>query len=132
MFKAPVPAKLPHLHSLLANIGLPDDKVARFLGVSPNSVRHWRKLGQAPRPVMLALFWESAWGRSAANCDAVNWGRLQFQENVMLKRKLASLQRKIERLEKALAERDQAANSPFFEVNHTGFRGGSTPERIES
>ena len=117
MFKAPAPAKLPHLHTILDNIGLPDNQVAHFLGVSPNSVKRWRKLGQAPRPVMLALFWESAWGRSTANCDAVNWGRLQFQENVMLKRKLASLQRKIERLEAALAESDQAANSPFYEAH---------------
>ena len=117
MFKAPAPAKLPHLHTILDNIGLPDNQVAHFLGVSPNSVRRWRKLGQAPRPVMLALFWESTWGQSAANCDAVNWGRLQFQENVMLKRKLASLQRKIERLETALAESDQAANSPLYEAH---------------
>ena len=117
MLKAPVPAKLPHLHSLLANIRAPDHKIASLLGVYPNSVKRWRKLVQAPRPVMLALFWESTWGQSAANCDAVNWGRLQFQENVMLKRKLASLQRKIERLEAALAENDQAANSPFFEVS---------------
>ena len=117
MFRAPRPAQLPHLHSLLDNIGRNDADLAKFLNISPSTIQKYRRKGQAPRVVMLALFWESTWGQSTANCDAVNWGRLQFQENVMLKRKLASLQRKIERLEKALAESDQAANSPFFEVS---------------
>ena len=116
MFRAPSSAQLPHLLTLLDNIGRSDADLAKLLDISPSTIQKYRRKGQAPRVVMLALFWESAWGRSAANCDAVNWGRLQFQENVMLKRKLASLQRKIERLEKALAESDQAANSPFFEV----------------
>ena len=65
---------------------------------------------------MLSLFWESTWGQSAANCDAVNWGRLQFQENAMLKRQITKLQRQILELEKALAEADKAANSPIFDV----------------
>lgn len=116
MFRAPSSAQLPHLLTLLDNIGRSDADLAKLLDISPSTIQKYRRKGQAPRVVMLALFWESTWGQSAANCDAVNWGRLQFQENVMLKRKLASLQRKIERLEKALAESDQAANSPFFEV----------------
>ena len=74
--KAPVPAKLPHLHTILDNLGLPDKQVARFLDVSPSTVKRWRIAGQAPRPVMLALFWETDWGRSAVACDAVNWGRM--------------------------------------------------------
>ena len=108
---------VPHLLTLLDNIGRSDADLAKLLDISPSTIQKYRRKGQAPRVVMLALFWESTWGQSTANCDAVNWGRLQFQENVMLKRKLASLQRKIERLEKALAESDQAANSPFFEVS---------------
>lgn len=117
MFRAPSSAQLPHLLTLLDNIGRSDADLAKLLDISPSTIQKYLRKGQAPRVVMLALFWESTWGQSAANCDAVNWGRLQFQENVMLKRKLASLQRKIERLEAALAENDQAANSPFFEVS---------------
>ena len=116
MFKAPAPAKLPHLHTILNDIGLPDKQVAHFLDVTPKTVDRWRKAGQAPRPVMLALFWESTWGQSAANCDAVNWGRLQFQENAMLKRQNAKLKQQMLELEKALASVDQAANSPVFEI----------------
>jgi len=116
MFKAPAPAKLPHLHTILDNIGLPDNQVAHFLGVSPNSVKRWRKLGQAPRPVMLALFWESSWGRSAASCDADNFGKLQFMRAKMLELKVSELQRKVAQLETALAQMDTAANSPIFDV----------------
>ena len=116
MFRAPRPAQLPHLHSLLDNIGRNDADLAKFLYISPRTLGSYRSKGQAPRVVMLSLFWESTWGQSAANCDAVNWGRLQFQENAMLKRQIAKLQRQILELEKALAEVDKAANSPIFDV----------------
>jgi hypothetical protein len=116
MFRAPRPAQLPHLHSLLDNIGRNDADLAKFLDISPRTLGSYRSKGQAPRVVMLALFWESAWGQSAANCDAVNWGRLQFQENMMLKRQNARLQHKLLELEKALAQVDKAANSPIFEM----------------
>lgn len=116
MFKAPVPAKLPHLHTILDNIGLSDKQVAHFLGVSPNSLNRWRRAGQAPQPVMLALFWETSWGRSAADCEADQFAKLQYMRAVMLERKVAELQRKLEKLEKALAKVDTAANSPMFDV----------------
>ncbi len=101
---------------MLDNIGRNDADLAKFLDISPRTLGNYRSKGQAPRVVMLALFWESAWGQSAANCDAVNWGRLQFQENAMLKRQIAKLQRQILELEKAVAEVDKAANSPIFDV----------------
>ena len=107
---------VPHLLTLLDNIGRSDADLAKLLDISPSTIQKYRRKGQAPRVVMLALFRESTWGQSAANCDAVNWGRLQFQENAMLKRQIAKLQRQILELEKALAEMDKAANSPIFDV----------------
>ena len=101
---------------MLDKIGRNDADLAKFLDISPRTLGNYRSKGQAPRVVMLALFWESTWGQSAANCDAVNWGRLQFQENAMLKRQIAKQQRQILELEKALAEVDKAANSPIFDV----------------
>ena len=101
---------------MLDNIGRNDADLAKFLDISPRTLGNYRSKGQAPRVVMLALFWESTWGQSAANCDAVNWGRLQFQENAMLKRQIAKQQRQILELEKALAEVDKTANSPIFDV----------------
>lgn len=115
--KAPVPAKLPHLHTILDNLGLPDKQVAHFLGVSPSSVKRWREAGQAPRPVMLALYWETDWGRSAVACDAVNWGRMLHMQNMSLQSQVKTLKKRIAKLEKALAAVDTAANSPIFEVS---------------
>lgn len=116
MFKAPVPAKLPHLQSILDNIGLSDQQIAFFVSVSPSSIKRWRKLGQAPRAVMLALFWETSWGRSASYSEADHYAKLQFMHAKMLERKVAELERKLEKLEKTLATVDTAANSPIFEV----------------
>ncbi|WP_284335839.1 hypothetical protein [Comamonas sp. NoAH] len=101
---------------MLDNIASSDAQIAKFLEISPQTLRKYRLKGQAPRLVMLALFWETVWGQSAANCDAVNWGRLQFQENQMLKRQNLKLKQRMHSLEKALAEVDQAANGPFYDV----------------
>ena len=101
---------------MLDNIASSDAEIAKFLEITPQTLRKYRKKGQAPRLVMLALFWKTVWGQSAANCDAVNWGRLQYQENVMLKRKVERLERKLAELEQAFTEIDRAANSPIFEI----------------
>lgn len=115
MFKAPTHAKLPHLHTILDNIGLSDNQVAHFLGVCPNSVKRWRKLGQAPRAVMLALFWETSWGRSAADCEADQFAKLQFMRAKMLERKVAELEATVSKLQAQLdKETSGAANSPWF------------------
>lgn len=114
--KAPVPAKLPHLHTILDNLGLPDKQVAHFLGVSTSTVKRWREAGQAPRPVILALYWETDWGRSAVACDAVNWGRMLHMQNMALQSQVKTLKQRIAKLEKALADVDKAANMPFYEA----------------
>lgn len=117
MFKAPVPAKLPHLLTILEDLGLPDKQVALFLDVTPKTVDRWRKSGQAPRPVMLALFWESRWGQSATYCEAVNYGRMQYMQCVSLKLQIKRMQVQLDKLEGLLAESSYSpANAPFFDV----------------
>ena len=117
MFRAPRPAQLPHLHSLLDNIGRNDADLAKFLYISPRTLGSYRSKGQAPRVVMLALFWETVWGQSAANCHAVNNARLNFTKNVMLQRQIQQMQKQIDRLQTELDKSATgAANSPVFEV----------------
>lgn len=53
--KAPVPAKLPHLQTIIQNLGQPVDALAKFLDISPQTMRRYIREGQAPRPVMLAM-----------------------------------------------------------------------------
>lgn len=117
MFQAPRPAQIPHLQTMLDNIGRNDADLAKFLNISASTLRKYRLKGQAPRSVMLALFWETVWGQSAANCHAVNNARLNFTKNVMLQRQILQMQKQIDRLQ---AELDKsatgAANSPVFEA----------------
>ncbi|WP_455553327.1 hypothetical protein [Comamonas kerstersii] len=114
--KAPVPAKLPHLHTIIQNLGQPVDALAKFLDISPQTMRRYIREGQAPRPVMLALYWETDWGRSAVACDAVNWGRMLHMQNMALQSQVKTLKQRIAKLEKALADVDKAANMPFYEA----------------
>lgn len=113
--KAPVPAKLPQLHTIIQNLGQPVDALAKFLDISPQTMRRYIREGQAPRPVMLALYWETDWGRSAVACDAVNWGRMQYMQNVMLQRQVTELRAEVERLRSILEKQTAgAANAPFY------------------
>lgn len=98
MFRAP--RQLPTLDAMLADIGRPGaDVLGRALGVSARTVRRWVADGQAPRPVMLALFWETSFGRSQLHADAHNaamWARAQVaglqRENAALVRRVAYLE----------------------------------------
>lgn len=65
---------------------------------------------------MLALYWETDWGRSAVACDAVNWGRMLHMQNMALQSQVKTLKQRIAKLEKALADVDKAANMPFYET----------------
>ena len=55
-------------------------------GLAPRTVLRWLRSGQASRPVMLALFWESRRGRSAANGEAANHGAVHFRHALSLQR----------------------------------------------
>lgn len=128
MFKAPVPAKLPHLQTMLQDISQPRKKLANFLDISETTLRNYEKSGSAPRPVMLALFWESSWGQSAAACEATNYGRLMYMQNVSLQRTVKDLNHQIQQLQSLLdLHTNGAANSVFFHVNPT--RSAVSPSR---
>lgn len=116
MFRAPRPAHLPHLHSIANDIGQPVQVLAKLLNVHPQTVSRYIKAGQAPRPVMLALFWETSWGRSQTDTEMLNSRRMLYTENQILKRRITKLEKTIERLEKELAYHATAANSPIFDA----------------
>lgn len=115
MFKAPRPAQLPHLHSIIDNIGQPLPRLASFLDLSAPTLKRYEQAGQAPRPVMLALFWETTWGRSAAYCEADNTARLHYMRAMMLERKVRDLEATIAHLLGQLDKHTNgAANSAWF------------------
>lgn len=117
MFRAPSQAGLPPLSYLLADIPATTGEIARHLGIPFDQMASYHAMDQAPRIVMLALFWESRWGRSAADCEAVNWAAHSHREAQTLKRENAALRRQIESLELQLSEgTGTAANAPFYAI----------------
>lgn len=117
MFRAPSHANLPHLHTLLNDIHGDIDQIARHLGISASTLRKYRAQGQAPRSVMLALFWESTWGRRTADAVAFNHATAHAALAESLKRQNKRLMEQIEKLESELAQTEgHAANAPIFRV----------------
>lgn len=122
MFRSPSPAGLPHLHTMLDDIPATPDKIAALLGIKPATLAVYRRTGQAPQPVMLALFWETKFGMSAADCEARRHSDTYRDQAKSLERKNAILLMQIKLLEDELARMAQeshavgAANGPIFRV----------------
>lgn len=117
MFLAPTAAHVPPFSFLVDDLPATPAQVARHLGVSVRTMQRWLAANQAPRAVMLALFFESRWGRSAVNVHAENGARVAYGLAGSLERENAMLRARIARLE--LLGDYGAANAPMF----TGPRG---------
>lgn len=100
MFSAPPPARMPAFSFLVGDMPGTPAQVARFLGVSHRTLQRWSAAGHAPRAVMLALYWESRWGRSAMDAGLVNDARVYAGLAGALERENATLRARIARLER--------------------------------
>lgn len=68
-----LPGVLPPLSVLLADIGGPSaEALAGAMRVSASTARRWLREDDAPHSVLLALFWVTRWGMSAADANAFN------------------------------------------------------------
>ena len=114
-FRAPRYAHLPHLHTILDSIGN-DRAVARKLGLSESTIRKYRKAGQAPKPVMYALFWETPWGRETADINVINEARQFYARAMVLESQLKRMKKQVEVLEAELQGYQAAANTSFYEI----------------
>lgn len=112
MFQAPSAAGLPHLSTLLDSIPGTPKQLARHLGISARTLARYRRAGQAPRAIMLALFWESPWGCSYAHTAAFNDARIHAALSASLRAELDRLRGQLARL---LADYHaaRAANDPL-------------------
>lgn len=113
MFLAPTAAGLPPFSYLLDDLPAAPRAVARHLGVSWRTMQRWIKDDQAPRAAMLALFYESRWGRSAVDAAAVNDARQANALAGALERECAMLRARIARLERLGGY--GSANAPIFD-----------------
>lgn len=110
MFLAP--RQLPPLSFMLDDMGVSDAALCRHLDVNERTLRRWRADDQAPRPVALALFYETRWGRSAVNTRAENDARMFAGLARCYERQNATLMTRVTRLE-TIGEFG-AANAPSF------------------
>ena len=120
MFRAPTRAGLPPFDFMLDDIPASPQEIARHLEVSTRTLQTYSRTG-APRAVALALFWETRWGRSAADTEAANWGSLHYRGHMIAQRELERMGGHIERLEAELTRAytqgaDMAANAPVWRV----------------
>lgn len=118
MFQAPSMAGLPSLKTMLDDIPAPPEKIARHLGISLKTLQRYIKAEGAPRAVMLALFWETRWGRQWASVNADYWATVNAGMARALERKNNELRKQIGQLERELAYAGgaTAANLPIWQV----------------
>lgn len=114
MFLAP--RQLPPFSLMLDDIGCTDAALCKHLAVNERTLRRWRAADDVPRPVALALFYETRWGRSAVNCRAENDARMFAGLARCYERQNATLMTRVARLE-TIGEFG-AANSPTFTEAH--------------
>jgi hypothetical protein len=114
------PLQFPCFDVMLADLPNTKKQISKHLGVTESTLAKYAKTGNAPRAVLVALFWETRWGRSTADTEAANWGALYFRESKILKREIERMAGVIFALEKEngdLALRGPgAANSPIWAV----------------
>lgn len=103
------PRSLPSFNQILPHIGDPHPRrLAKYLGVSERTVYHWKKTDKAPKPVLLALFWESSYGKQTIDCELFNSMQAHKMLSESLKRNVANLEARVRYLEK---------NGPFGSAN---------------
>lgn len=87
-------------------------RVHKYLGISERTVWRWLAAGRAPRAAVLALFWESRWGRSQIFTDQVNEIRLLYRQVCILQEQYQKAKDIITGLR---AMHAGSANEPLFE-----------------
>ena len=113
MFRSP--RHLPSLSTMLDDLPANRVQIARHLGITTRTLARYIAADQAPYAIMLALFWETRWGRSAADCEAATFGTLHKQLSDARERQIDALRRQIALLEGELARNgDKAANGPVW------------------
>jgi predicted DNA-binding transcriptional regulator AlpA len=112
-----LPRQLPRLAEMLADIGNPAPRdVAKALGYSERTVRAWLRSDDAPRAVMLAVFWLTRWGMSSVDAEAYNLIQLHAGRAQCERQRADELENAVDVLEQSGSF--GAANSPIMLAAH--------------
>lgn len=116
------PRHLPQLLTMLDNIPASEKEIAKHLGLSLTTLKKYRRNEQAPRPVMLALFWLTSWGIGAIDAELVNRERFARQALEFSRLEVLALRDQVRLLEAERGRYAVAANTPAFgSVGSVGF-----------
>ena len=116
MFKAPTDSKMPSWEMMRDNLGASIPALAKHLGLAPSTVWRYNKVRHAPRVILLALFFETCWGRSLIATESENELRIMRSMVRCLKDENCILHKQIALLERHLSQIEIVANSPVFEA----------------
>ena len=120
-----IPRVTPPLSVMVADIGGPHaSALSRALGVSERTVYRWQATDDAPRPVLLSLYWLTQWGLSALDGHLVDTARLYCAYTAALRDENRALVAELDRVS-AIAHWG-SANDP---TRHTrsSWRGVDVP-----
>ena len=104
---------------MLDDIAKPDKEVARWLGISVETLRRYKRNEQAPRAVMHALFFQTKWGLGQFDAEMHNSLMYANAEIAELRKQCKKLEAIIEKLEAEIELSTGAANAPIW---HSRFR----------
>jgi len=111
------PTQIPPVWLMLEDIPFSNKDIAKHLGVSLRSLNRYRDTGHAPKSVLLALFWETKWGRSLADADSANDAKYAKDLAYALQCALDRSRAQVLALENELSNAfSYAANSPIFKI----------------
>lgn len=110
-----LPKWTPSLAAMLEDIGAPGaEQLAMAMNVHADTARRWIREDDAPKAVMLALYWVTRWGMSAADANAHNDAVMSAGLARMRQEEVASLQEQVAHIER-LADFG-SANDPLPQV----------------
>lgn len=122
--RLPTPTQLPPLSLLLDDIGSPGaDRLAKTFAVSRAEAMSWLRNDQAPRAVMLSLFWLTRWGRSVISAEATNDAAMAYGRCRALERELETERDRTRRL--LQLGNFGSANAPMLGVSRASTGPGS-------
>jgi hypothetical protein len=120
MFNAPKDIYGPNLFKIFADeLGGPA-RVAKLLHTTEQTVKRWMLCStKVPRAAVLALYWETQYGRSAMFADQVNEIRLLYRHIDILQRQYTRAKDIVTGLRRIQSD---TANEPYFdELKDAGF-----------
>jgi hypothetical protein len=92
-----IPRQLPGFNDMLRDLETPDAKVARALGISVRTLARYKARDDAPRAVLIAMYWATRWGREDLNTTLQNEASMYAQYCRCLIDELASVKRELQR-----------------------------------